>query len=94
MHTASLFLVLLAAMRTRSILLLVALGAASLVSSAISDSDIVDDLDVISQLWGQLMLYHDNKPSFFGVEKVGLPDGCGIEQVHILHRCVIFCFGN
>jgi hypothetical protein len=94
MHAASLFLVLLAAMRTWSILLLVALGAASLVSSAISDSDIVDDLDVISQLWGQLTPYHDNKPSFFGVEKVGLPDGCGIEQVHVLQRCVIFCFRN
>jgi len=66
--------------------LLSAFSAASLVSSAISDTDVIDDLNVISQYWGQITPYNDNKPNFFGVEKVGLPDGCGIEQVHVLHR--------
>jgi hypothetical protein len=68
--------------------LITALASASLVSSAISVSQVIDDIDVISQFWGQITPYNDNKPNYFGVEKVGLPDGCGIEQVHVLHRCV------
>lgn len=67
-----------------------ALSAASFVSSAVSSSAVIDDLNVISQYWGQIAPYHDNKPDYFGVEKVGLPDGCGIEQVHVLHRCVSY----
>jgi hypothetical protein len=77
----------------RSVFLLTALSAVSLVVSS-EISNVVDDLDVISQNWGQITPYNDNKPSFFGVEKVGLPDGCGIEQVHVLHRYVICTCGN
>lgn len=57
-------------------------------SSATISNDTIDDIDVISQYWGQQSTYKDNKPNYFGVEKVGLPDGCGIEQVHVLHRYV------
>jgi len=85
-------MLLTATMRSAS--LLTTLTAASLAFGAILDSNVVDDLDVISQYWGQVTPYNDNKPSFFGVEKVGLPDGCGIEQVHVLHRCVICSYRN
>lgn len=57
--------------------------------SVLCQSNVIDDLDVISQHWGQITPYKDNKPDYFGVESVGLPDGCGIEQVHVLHRFVI-----
>lgn len=65
----------------------VALSVASFASSASStSSNVIDDIDVISKYWGQISPYSDNKPNYFGVEQVGLPDGCGIEQVHVLHR--------
>lgn len=46
----------------------------------------VRDIDYISRHWGQLSPYHSNIASHFGVRKVGLPDGCQIEQVHLLQR--------
>ncbi|KAK3075030.1 hypothetical protein LTR53_002000 [Teratosphaeriaceae sp. CCFEE 6253] len=35
---------------------------------------------------GQISTYRDNDESYFGVDDVGLPDGCQIEQVHTLQR--------
>ena len=35
---------------------------------------------------GQISPYHDNTEDHFGVDDVGLPDGCQIEQVHLLQR--------
>ena len=35
---------------------------------------------------GQLSPYRDNDESAFGVDDIGLPDGCQIEQVHSLQR--------
>src|ERR1700753_4027087 len=49
-------------------------------------SQLISDLSVISQHWGQISPYSDNDDRYFGVQDIGLPDGCGIEQVHILHR--------
>lgn len=46
----------------------------------------IDDVDYISHHWGQLSTYRYNAPGLFGVKKVGLPDGCQIEQVHLLQR--------
>ena len=37
-------------------------------------------------LAGQISPYRDNDEDFFGVDDVGLPDGCQIEQVHTLQR--------
>jgi hypothetical protein len=51
-----------------------------------SATALLTDLSVISQHWGQISTYNDNDDSYFGVQDVGLPNGCGIEQVHILHR--------
>ncbi|KAK2069973.1 hypothetical protein P8C59_004512 [Phyllachora maydis] len=49
-------------------------------------SPLLTDINIISRHWGQLSPYADNAEEAFGVEKVGLPDGCGIEQVHVLQR--------
>ncbi|KAF9736085.1 histidine acid phosphatase [Paraphaeosphaeria minitans] len=46
----------------------------------------IDDVDYISHHWGQLSTYKYNAPGLFGVKKVGLPNGCQIEQVHLLQR--------
>jgi hypothetical protein len=35
---------------------------------------------------GQISPYKDNQPNIFGVEDVGLPDGCQVEQAHTLQR--------
>src|SRR5689334_2709576 len=49
-------------------------------------SQLLTDLNAISRYWGQISPYNDNTDGFFGVQDLGLPDGCGIEQAHILHR--------
>lgn len=51
-----------------------------------ASANIVSDINVISQYWGQISPYVDNAESYFGVDDVGLPDGCQIEQVHSLQR--------
>lgn len=51
-----------------------------------SSGQVVTDLNVIQRYWGQLSPYFDNEESYFGVQDVGLPDGCGIEQSHTLQR--------
>ena len=40
----------------------------------------------ISQYWGQITPYSDNAENHFGVEYTGLPDGCQVEQAHVLQR--------
>lgn len=47
---------------------------------------LLTDLRTISQYWGQITPYHDNADDHFGVDYVGLPSGCQIEQVHSLQR--------
>jgi hypothetical protein len=49
-------------------------------------ANLLTDMSIISQHWGQISPYNDNDDRYFGVNDVALPDGCGIEQVHILHR--------
>ncbi|KAI7213499.1 phosphoglycerate mutase-like protein [Hortaea werneckii] len=51
-----------------------------------SNATLLQDIDQISKYWGQLSPYRDNDERFFGVQDVGLPDGCQIEQVHSLQR--------
>lgn len=51
-----------------------------------SDTTLLTDMSVISRSWGQISTYGDNPDNYFGVQEVGLPDGCGIEQVHSLQR--------
>jgi len=65
------------------------LAAATLAGQAFAQSTnttLLTDLSVISQYWGQISTYQDNAETYFGVDDVGLPDGCQIEQVHSLQR--------
>lgn len=60
--------------------------AGSAVAAHNSSGNVLTDLNIIQRYWGQLSPYADNDESYFGVEDVGLPDGCGIEQAHTLQR--------
>lgn len=51
-----------------------------------NDTVLTDDIDLISRHFGQISPYRDNDETYFGVNDVGLPDGCQIEQVHSLQR--------
>lgn len=37
-------------------------------------------------LWGQITPYIPNNESYFGIQNVGLPNDCQVEQVHLLER--------
>ena len=39
-----------------------------------------------SRDWGYLSVYADNPDNLFGIDYVGLPSGCHIEQVHVLQH--------
>jgi hypothetical protein len=54
--------------------------------SSAAGNQILYDLSVIQQHWGQISPIVENDDRYFGVDDVALPDGCSIEQVHILHR--------
>jgi len=43
-----------------------------------SDVDLLTDINQISTFWGQISTYADNPEDYFGVEAIGLPDGCQI----------------
>lgn len=47
---------------------------------------LINDISVISNYWGQIRPYSDNNESYFGINDIGLPDGCQVEQVHLLER--------
>ncbi|CAD0083343.1 unnamed protein product [Aureobasidium vineae] len=51
-----------------------------------ANNSLVSDLSFISQYWGQISTYSDNPASYFGVNHVGLPAGCQVEQAHTLQR--------
>ncbi|MCJ1456883.1 hypothetical protein MMC28_007249 [Mycoblastus sanguinarius] len=51
-----------------------------------NSTTLLTDLSTISQYWGQISPYSDNPESYFGVEDVGLPSGCQVEQAHLLQR--------
>ncbi|WPG98610.1 Hypothetical protein R9X50_00140300 [Acrodontium crateriforme] len=61
-------------------------GLANAAPSYGNTKSFLTDINQISQYWGQISPYTDNPDSFFGVDDVGLPDGCQIEQVHSLQR--------
>ena len=47
---------------------------------------LLTDPTVYTRSWGQISLYADNPENYFGVSDVGVPDGCQIEQAHVLQR--------
>ncbi|EFX06705.1 histidine phosphatase [Grosmannia clavigera kw1407] len=58
---------------------------AALATSALGSSP-VTDYNVYSRYWGQLSPYASNADDLFGVNDVGVPAGCGLEQAHLLQR--------
>ncbi|KAJ9619892.1 hypothetical protein H2203_008166 [Taxawa tesnikishii (nom. ined.)] len=63
--------------------LCLAVGTWAAVGSA---AGVITDIGAISQYWGQITPYSDNAENLFGVQDVGLPSGCQVEQVHTLQR--------
>lgn len=61
-------------------------GFPSLFQKRQNDAQLLTDLSIISGHWGQISPYADNNDTYFGVQDIGIPDGCGIEQVHSLQR--------
>ncbi|EXJ76614.1 uncharacterized protein A1O5_01122 [Cladophialophora psammophila CBS 110553] len=55
-------------------------------TSTNSSSDLLTDISIVQQYWGQITPYADNAEDYFGVSDVGLPDGCQVEQAHLLQR--------
>ena len=59
----------------------------TITAAAVSNGTVLEtNLQTISRLWGEISNYADNDPSSFGVQDVGLPDGCQVEQAHLLQR--------
>lgn len=40
--------------------------------------ELLTDISTISRYWGQLSNYADNPEHYFGIDYVGLPDGCQV----------------
>ena len=49
-------------------------------------AQLLTDPSVYTRSWGQISVYADNPETYFGVQDVGLPDGCQLEQAHSLQR--------
>jgi hypothetical protein len=49
-------------------------------------ANLISDTNIISRHLGQVSSYHDNPADQFGVDYVGLPCGCQVEQAHSLQR--------
>lgn len=45
--------------------------------------NLLTDISQISRSWGQISVYADNPEDYFGVDYVGLPDGCQIVSLHL-----------
>lgn len=43
-----------------------------------NDIKLLTDINEISRSWGQVSTYADNPEDYFGVNAIGLPDGCQI----------------
>ena len=54
--------------------------------SSSGSASLLTDITQIQQHWGQITPYRDNNETQFGVQNVGLPDGCQVEQAHLLER--------
>jgi hypothetical protein len=54
---------------------------------------LLTDISIISRYWGQVSPYVDNPDDYFGVDYVGLPDGCQMVSITIVlqHKSLSFC---
>lgn len=69
-----------------TLFLLAAVEARNIPRQVSSSASLLTDLSTISQYWGQITPYSDNPENYFGVEDVGLPSDCQLEQAHVLQR--------
>jgi len=59
-----------------------------------ADVDLLTDINKISRSWGQVSTYADNAENYFGVEYVGLPDGCQIVSIFLAdEKHLLTCLG-
>ncbi|KAM3084452.1 hypothetical protein ACMFMF_001808 [Clarireedia jacksonii] len=65
---------------------LITLVSTLLAVNAAADEKLLTDISRIQKYWGEITPYSDNAEDYFGVEYVGLPDGCQVESVQILQR--------
>jgi hypothetical protein len=68
------------------LLLLLGLSNAVPLEARASSANLLTNINQIQTNWGQLTPYHDNNDGYFGVQDVGIPNGCQIEQVHLIER--------
>jgi len=54
------------------------LGTIAAVRTEREDTPLLKDINVIGQYWGQISPYFENEEDYFGIDYVGLPDGCQI----------------
>ncbi|KAJ8059065.1 hypothetical protein OCU04_012042 [Sclerotinia nivalis] len=47
---------------------------------------LITDINQIQKYWGEMTPYADNEEDYFGVDYVGLPEGCQVESVQVLQR--------
>jgi hypothetical protein len=57
---------------------------AATASTAYDPKPALTDISIISRYWGQISTYADNPDNYFGVDFVGLPDGCQVVSGHSL----------
>ncbi|ESZ93260.1 hypothetical protein SBOR_6360 [Sclerotinia borealis F-4128] len=57
----------------------------ALLASAIA-AHLLTDINQIQKYWGEITPYSDNEENYFGVDYVGLPEGCQVESVQVLQR--------
>ncbi len=59
-----------------------------------ADVDLLTDINKISRSWGQVSTYADNAENYFGIEYVGLPDGCQIVSTFLVdEKHLLICLG-
>jgi hypothetical protein len=54
------------------------LGTAVFFVAAVVAQDLLTDISQIQRYWGQISTYADNAEDYFGIDYVGLPNGCQI----------------
>jgi hypothetical protein len=71
-------------MRSCTIVVSFLAAVASARNSQLGDTPLLKDIDIISKHWGQITPYFDNEEDYFGVDYVGLPDGCQVVRNPVL----------
>lgn len=46
-------------------------------------AQLLTDINKIQKYWGEITPYADNEENYFGVEHVGLPEGCQVVRIRV-----------